>query len=106
MFVVNGIDYTFQIIAAAFVILSIVAYFTAQYLLCKKAKKLAIKLIPSYAVLLLIVLAGLAAVSGTGGSVVDLRGFVALVILGYALICAVSVGLAWMMYGLKRKNAP
>ena len=104
MFAINGVDYTFHIIAISFVILSIAVYFTAQYLLCKKAKKLTVKLIPAYAVLLLIVLAGLVAVSGTGGSVIDLRSFVALVILCYAAICAVSAGLAWLIYKLKRKN--
>ena len=104
MFVINGVDYAFQIIAISFVILSIAVYFTAQYLLCKKAKKLGIKLIPAYGVLLLIVLAILVAVSDNRGSILDLQSFVALVVLGYALICGISSGVAWVIYRIKIKK--
>jgi hypothetical protein len=104
MFVINGIDYAFHIFATTFIVASVAVFFTVQYILCKKSKRMAIKLIPAYGVLILIILAFLVTISSTGGSFIDLRSFIALVILGYALICGISAGVAWVIYRIiKRK---
>ena len=104
MFMINGVDYTFHIFAVIFVVVIVSLFFVGQYILCRKAKHIAIKLIPAYGVFLLIILAILVAMGGTGGSFIDLRSFVAWVILGIASICGVSSGAAWVIYRVKNKK--
>ena len=104
MIVINGIDYTFHIFAAIFVVVIVSLFFAGQYILCKKAKHMAVKLIPTYVVFLLVILAILVTMGGTGGSFIDLRSFVAWVILGIASIGGVSLGAAWVIYRVKNKK--
>jgi hypothetical protein len=90
-----------------FFVLGIIAFlliFIIQLALCFKAKRLAVKLIPVYFVIALFILAGLVAVSDNAGSLLDLRGFVAKIISGFALGCGISIGTAWQIYKYKRNK--
>ena len=104
MFVIDEVDFAFHIFAIAFVVISVAIFFTAQYILCSRAKKTRTKLIPACFVLLLVVSAILVAIGNTGGSPVDLRGVAALMILGVALICGISAGAAWLTYRVRNKK--
>ena len=104
VFVIDGIDYTFHIFGIVFIIISVILFFTVQYLLCSRAKKTRTKLIPAYGVVLQIVLAIFVTLSDNHGSFLDLRSFVALVILCYALICAISAMVAWVIFSAKNKR--
>ena len=104
MFIINGVDYTFHVFGILFVAASAAIFFTAQYMLCSKAKKISTRLIPAYGVLLLVVLAIIVTTGGTGGSPIDLRGAVALMILGFASICGLSAGAAWVIYRVRSKK--
>jgi|GEM_PF-2869659 len=104
MFVINGVDYTFHVLAVIFIVISAALFFAGQYALCRRVKRTAVKLIPAYAIVLLIVFAGLVAVSDNKGSLLDLRGAVALIILGYAFVCGVSAAMAWTTYRMRNKK--
>ena len=104
MLVIDGVDYTFHVLAAFFVVGIVAIFFTGQYILCSKAKRTRTKLIPAYCVLLLVAAAISVAVGDTGGSPIDLRGVVALMILAVAFICGASSGAAWIIYKVRRKK--
>ena len=104
MFVINGVDYAFHVFAVIFVVIIVALFFVGQYILCKRAKRMAIKLIPVYAVFLMAILAILVTMGGTGGSPIDLRSFVAWIIVGIAAICGISSGAAWLTYRIRTKK--
>ena len=85
-------------------IISFLLIFIIQLALCFKTKRLAVKLIPVYFDILLLILAGLVAVSDNAGSLLDLRGFVAKIILGFALGFGISIGTAWQIYKSNRSK--
>jgi uncharacterized membrane protein len=100
MFVVNGSDYTIIVIG----IVGALLFFAVQYALCCKAKKTATKLIPLYFILLLIVLAIIVALSESNGSLLDVQGLAAIVILVFALVFGIPIGAAWRIYKLRHKK--
>jgi len=95
---INDVDYTFHILAVLSIIVIVALFFGGQYILCKKAKHMAVKLIPAYIIFLLVAAAILVATGDTGGSPIDMRGVVSLMILGIAFICGLSSGAAWLIY--------
>lgn len=100
MLVINGIDNILYISG----IIIVALLFTVQYIICSKAKRIGVKLIPIYGILLLIILAILVATSDNSGSLIDLKWTVAFIILGVALICSISVGAAWAIYKIRNKK--
>lgn len=99
MLAINGIDYIFYIIGIIVALL-----FAVQYIICCKAKRIGVKLIPVYGICLLIIWAILVAVSDNSGSLIDLKWAVVVMILGVALICSISVGAAWAIYKIRKKS--
>ena len=104
MFVVDGIDYTFWLFGILAVIVTVAIVFTAQYMLCSRAKKTGTKLIPLYGILFLVAAAIFIAKGDNGGSPIDLRAVAALMVLAIAFICGVSSGAAWVIYRMKSKK--
>lgn len=93
----NGVEYTLPVIAAA----SFIALFALEYLLLKKARRRWIKLLPLLYVVFLLCLAAHTLFSRTGGGgFIDLSGFIALVLVIYAAICAAALLLAWAVHKL------
>jgi len=105
MLMINDVDYTFYILAVLSLIIIVALFFGGQYTLCKKGKHMAIKLIPVYIVLLLVAAAILVATGDTGGSPIDMRGVVSLMILGIALVCALSAGAAWLTHKRQKTSS-
>lgn len=99
MLMFNGTDYTIPV----FVALSVILLFTLQYTLCRRAKRLWVKLLPLLYVLLWLVLA-LVTFMTPANVFIDLNLLVAMLFAVYALICAVPIGLAWLIYWLKTKK--
>ena len=99
MLIYNGTDYTIPV----FVMVSAIILFALQSTLCKRCRRLWVKLLPLLYVLLWLVLAVHALLSEPDGFI-DLRGLVAMMFAIYALICAVSIGLAWLIGWLKSRK--
>lgn len=99
MLIYNGTDYTIPV----FVMVSVIVLFALQSALCRRCKRLWVKLLPLLYVLLWIV-AALLILLGESGGFLDLRGLAAALFAGYALICAVPIGLAWLMDWLKNRK--
>ena len=95
----NGTDYTIPFI----VIISVIILFAIQYILCIKARKTVLKLIPLLYIAFLAVLAVMFARSG-GGGFIDLSMLAALLILIYAAICLASILAAWIVYKIKSRK--
>ena len=101
MFVINGTDYT--LIAVGIIVAAL--FFAVQYFLCGKARRIGVKLIPVYFSLLILVLAALVMTGDRGDPFIeDMRGVVALAILGFAVVCGISTGAAWMVYKARNKK--
>ena len=101
MFAVNGTDYTLFVLAAA----AALVFFAGQYALCRWARRSVFRCIPACAVVLLLLLAQYVLSSDNRGSFIDLRGAVAAIIAGFALLSAVSAGLGGLLWRQKsRKN--
>ena len=94
MFVINGTDYTLFVLAAV----AALVFFAGQYALCRWAKRPIFRCIPACAVVLLLLLAQYVLSSDNRGSFIDLRGAMAAVIVGFALLCAVSASLGWLLW--------
>lgn len=94
MFVINGTDYTLFVLAAV----AALVFFAGQYALCRWAKRPIFRYIPACAVVLLLLLAQYVLSSDNRGSFIDLRGAAAAVIVGFALLCAVSASLGWLLW--------
>lgn len=96
---INGVDYSLYIIAAVtFVVLAV-----AEYFICLKAKN------PSARKILLFVpffiLVGALVVYGSeSGGFLDLRGYVAFIIVMYALLCSIALFAGWFAFKLKYEN--
>ena len=101
MFVINGTDYSLIVVG----IIAAALFFAVQYFLCGKARSLGVKLIPVYFILIILVLAALVIAGDRGDTFIeDIRGVVALVILGFALVCGISTGAAWVVYRARNKK--
>ena len=87
----NGTDYTF-----VFFFGSVFTLFLLQFFLCRKARRCFFKWLPMGYVAALLFLS-VACLYGDTGGFIDVRGFFALVILGYAAICAAAIGLGWLL---------
>lgn len=98
MFTINGTDYTLYVIVAV----SVIVLFTLQSVLCRRAKRMFLKLLPLGYVALTLVLA-VACLFGDTGGFIDLRDAFALILCGYAAICAAAIGLAWLVCRMKSK---
>ena len=99
MFAVNGTDYTLFVLAAA----AALVFFAGQYTLCRWTRRSVFRCIPACAVVLLLLLAQYVLSSDNRGSFIDLRGAVAAIIAGFALLCAVSAGLGWLLWRQKSR---
>ena len=75
-----------------------------QYWLCRKTTRLALRLIPLYAVAALLVLAAVEYASYNPGGFLDLSAFVAAVIAVYAAACALSAGGGWLIWSLQNRK--
>ena len=76
-----------------------------QYSLCIKVKRRRwLKMLPLSYVLLILICAALCLVKGVSGEFIDLSGFVALLLCGYAAICFAVIMAAWLAYKLKKKK--
>ena len=83
----------------------VIVIFVAQLALCFKTKKLSVKLIPIYFVILMIGLViATVEIGSPSESLMDLSGLVAMVILCAALIFGVAIGAAWLIYKLYKKQ--
>ena len=100
LFVINGADYSLFAIGG----IGALTLFAIQLALCFKAKRTGVKLIPTYFVLLLVGLAGYCAISGSSGSVLDISGVVAIVVLCFALLFGISIGAAGLIHRLVLKR--
>jgi hypothetical protein len=101
MFRNSGID--FSLIAYGIIGAGVV--FAVQLLLCSKVKKLAVKLIPAYFIIVCLMvmsadLLGLIKYSGF----ISLQGIIAIALSFVSGITLVGVILAWVVYGI-RENA-
>jgi len=92
MLVVNGTDYTLWI----FIVATVVVLFGVQFLLCRKTRKLGIKLLPMLIVVACFVMVPVTMLSSNHGSFLDLRGLVSMLFALYGLICAAAIGAAWL----------
>ena len=96
--IINGTDYTFYLIVLG----SFLLLFAVQYLLCRRVRIRLLRHLPWAYVVYLLGLA-VATLFGDTGGFVDLRSFFALVILGYAVLCAVAIGLAHLVNRLRNR---
>ena len=72
-------------------------YAAGQYWLCRKTARLALRLIPLYAVAALLVLAGVEYATYNPNGFLDLSAFFAAVIALFAAACALSAGVGWLI---------
>ena len=87
------------------VLIAILLLFAAgQYWLCRKTTRLALRLIPLYAVAALLVLAAVEYASYNPGGFLDLSAFVSAVIAVYAAACALSAGVGWLIWYLQNRK--
>ena len=100
MLVYNGTDYTLYVIVG----ITVIALFTVQYALCVKVRRRWLKMLPLSYVLLILICAALCLVKGDSGEFIDLSGFVALLLCGYAASCFAAIMAAWLAYKLKKKK--
>ncbi len=97
---INGVDYTLYIIAAV----SVLAIGGLEYYICLKSKKKsnrqALLFIPFFILVGALVIYG----SESNGSFIDLRGAITLVLVVWALLCAVAQFIGWFVFKLKYEN--
>ncbi len=95
---INGTDYTLPFIAFA----SFFVLFAIQFLLLRLRRLHFLRHLPWVWVagVLLLAVAGL---FGDTGGFIDLRGFFAALLAGYAAICAVGIGLAHLVNQLQKR---
>ena len=95
--VINGVDYSLPLIA----VLSFLTLFGVQLLLLRVRIRF-LRHLPWIWVIGVLVLAVVGLFGDTGGWI-DLRAFFALLLCGYAAICALGIGLAHLVYMLRRR---
>ena len=95
--VINGVDYSLPLIA----VLSFLTLFGVQLLLLRVRIRF-LRHLPWIWVIGVLVLAVVGLFGDTGGWV-DLRALFALLLCGYAAICALGIGLAHLVYMLRRR---
>lgn len=102
MFIINGTDYTLCIIG----IIGALLFFVVQLILCLKAKKMAVKLIPAYIIFfcVLLVVADLLGLF-PGGGVISTQGILALALSIVAGIALVGDIAAWAAYRIYKRKA-
>ncbi len=98
MFMINGTDYTLYIIAFS----TFVFLFFMQLYLCRKAKSKKIKMLPLLFVAFILLMALITYLTPDTSGFIDLSGLVAFLLLAYAVICAASIGFAWMVYDMRK----
>ena len=99
MLTVNDTDYTLP----AIVLISIIVLFSVQYMLCVKAKRTWLKLLPLLYVIFLFALAVFVVVTADGSGFLDFSGVLAVFICIYAAICAAAIGAAWIVYKIRKR---
>ena len=95
---INGTDYTLPFLAIA----SFLVLFTIQFLLLRLKRLCFLRHLPWVWVAGVLILAVAGLFSDTGGWI-DLRAFFALVLCGYAAICAAGIGLAHLVNHLQKR---
>lgn len=93
MLIFDGKDSTIYVVAAV----SMILLFSLQYFICTRTERSIIRAIPFVYPFLLLALAMICYASPDGGWI-DLRLIAALLLLGYAAICMVSILLARFLY--------
>ena len=93
----NGTDYTL-----IFFFGTVIALFGLEFLICRMTRRPFFRWLPMGYVAALLALS-VACMFGDTGGFIDVRSFFALVILGYAAVCAVSIGLGWLLGRRKTK---
>ncbi len=94
MLIFDGKDSTIYVVAAV----SMILLFSLQYFICTRTERSIIRAIPFVYPFLLLALAVICYASPDGGGWIDLRLIAALLLLGYAAICMVSILLARFLY--------
>lgn len=94
----NGVDLTLPLI----VLLSFLVLFTVQFLLCHYVRIRFLRHLPWVWVIAVLGLA-VAGLFGDTGGFIDLRSFFALLLCGYAAICAAGIGLAHLISKLQKR---
>lgn len=94
MLIFDGKDSTIYVVAAV----SMILLFSLQYFICTRTERSIIRAIPFVYPFLLLALAVIYYASPDGGGWIDLRLIAALLLLGYAAICMVSILLARFLY--------
>lgn len=100
MFVFNGTDYTIVIVP----LLIGIGLFALQLYLCRKARRMAVKLIPVYAVALTFLLAICTACSHSTMGFWDLNSLMAIIFAIIGCCFAFFVGLAWIVHSFLKKH--
>ena len=95
---INGVDYTLPTIA----ILSFLVLFAVQYLLCRYCRSGFLRSLPCLWVIAALGLA-VACLFTEPGGFLDLRGAFALLLTGYAAICAAGIGAAYLVHKLQKR---
>lgn len=97
LWVINGVDYSVILVG----VVSFLVLFGVQYEICLKAKSKVLKFAPWGYVGLILFLAVLCALNNDGFIIIS--GFIALILLGYAAICAGAIICAWLVYKWRRR---
>ena len=98
IFVINGVDYSLFVIGGIGALIS----FAVQYILCCKAKRKWVKLIP--VCFLLAILAIAALIADSAGSIIKISEVVAVVLLCIAVLMGIAIGAAWLVYNVRTKR--
>lgn len=96
--IINGTDYTLYLFAA----LSFLAMLGGQYFLLRTVRLAFLRHLPWVWVVGMLGLA-VATLLGDNHGFIDLRGFFAAIIAGYAALCAAGIGLAHLLNKLKNR---
>lgn len=95
---IAGVDYTLPLVILA----SFAFLFTVQYLLLRSRHLRFLRHLPWVWVVGVLGLA-VTAYFGDSGGFIDLRSFFALLLCGYAAICAAAIGLAHLIFKLQKR---
>ena len=99
LWVINGTDYSVVVIG----VVSFLVLFGVQYGICLKAKSKILRFALWGYVGLILLLAVLCALDGDSSGFIIISGFIALILLGYALIFAGAIICAWLVYKWRRR---
>jgi len=99
--IINGVDYSAIIVVAV----TVIALAAAEYFICLKSKKSSYRKVLLF-VPFMVLVGAMFVYGGEGGGFIDLRGYVAVILAVYALICAAAIGAGWFAFKLKYESKP